>query len=91
MFKKKLLNISFFCVLVWFERICSILVLIGLTVSLLCHLEGFNWVLLLEQTGAALLSISCWKASQIDEMKLNQMIEGLRKGLINEKRKAEQK
>ena len=94
MMKKKLLTIALFYLLILVERLSSVISLVAFICSMICYFYDFDFRIILFQVMTGMLSMCCWKASLMDEERLDSSIEKVTRnlGIISaEIRKEDQK
>ena len=94
MVKKKLLTIAMFYLLILVERLSSVISLVAFICSMICYFYDFDFRIILFQVMTGMLAMCCWKASLMDEERLDNSIEKVTRnlGIISaEIRKEDQK
>ena len=94
MMKKKLLTIALFYLLILVERLSSVILLVAFICSMICYFYDFDFRIILFQVMTGMLAMCCWKASLMDEERLDSSIEKVTRnlGIISaEIRKEDQK
>ena len=94
MVKKKLLTIAMFYLLILVERLSSVISLVAFICSMICYFYDFDFRIILFQVMTGMLAMCCWKASLMDEERLDSSIEKVTRnlGIISaEIRKEDQK
>ncbi len=94
MMKKKLLTIALFYLLILVERLSSVISLVAFICSMICYFYDFDFRIILFQVMTGMLAMCCWKASLMDEERLDSSIEKVTRnlGIISaEIRKEDQK
>lgn len=92
--KKKLLTIALFYLLILVERLSSVISLVAFICSMICYFYDFDFRIILFQVMTGMLAMCCWKASLMDEERLDSSIEKVTRnlGIISaEIRKEDQK
>lgn len=94
MMKKKLLTIALFYLLILVERLSAVISLVAFICSMICYFYDFDFRIILFQVMTGMLAMCCWKASLMDEERLDSSIEKVTRnlGIISaEIRKEDQK
>ena len=94
MVKKKLLTIAMFYLLILVERLSSVISMAAFVCSMFCYFYDFDFRIILFQVMTGMLAMCCWKASLMDEERLDSSIEKVTRnlGIISaEIRKEDQK
>ena len=94
MMKKKLLTIAMFYLLILVERLSAVISLVAFICSMICYFYDFDFRIILFQVMTGMLAMCCWKASLMDEERLDSSIEKVTRnlGIISaEIRKEDQK
>ena len=94
MMKKKLLTIALFYLLILVERLSAVISLVAFICSMICYFYDFDFRIILFQVMTGMLAMCCWKASLMDEERLDNSIEKVTRnlGIIStEIRKEDQK
>ena len=94
MVKKKLLTIAMFYLLILVERLSAVISLVAFICSMICYFYDFDFRIILFQVMTGMLAMCCWKASLMDEERLDSSIEKVTRnlGIISaEIRKEDQK
>lgn len=92
--KKKLLTIALFYLLILVERLSAVISLVAFICSMICYFYDFDFRIILFQVMTGMLAMCCWKASLMDEERLDNSIEKVTRnlGIISaEIRKEDQK
>ena len=92
--KKKLLTIALFYLLILVERLSAVISLVAFICSMICYFYDFDFRIILFQVMTGMLAMCCWKASLMDEERLDSSIEKVTRnlGIISaEIRKEDQK
>ena len=81
MVKKKLLTIAMFYLLILAERLSSVVSTAAFVCSLFCYFYDFDFRIVLFQVMTGMLAMCCWKASLMDEERLDNSIEKVTRNL----------